>query len=307
MIYLFRFITIIFLVVFSNLVILDLISPGSLQINKNWAQCLDYIKRNDVNTVLIGTSVSREMTKKATFKLVDDMESEIFNCGLSAHTTSLNFHESLLYSVLDTSSAVKEVLIGISIQDLINDDDYSIKLIGTSPFSIESLYFIFTDSKYKLDDGKWVDALIKIFFPLSRVDLLGLIDKEYTFTPSEVGGHKNSPQYRKEVFSMEKIKEGEIDMLKRKGSLFSAITKLKKIKSRAKKYGVKVRYILLPQNYEYLKLGTRESSIKKSRILLNHTFNDILDFSFLVKPEGFADCCHLNDSGRKELEKRVIK
>ena len=266
------------------------------EMNKLWTECLSNIQYHHSSSVLIGTSVVRELMDGDN--KINAPDGAGYNCGLSAHTTSLSFHMSLMLAVLDIDSEVKNLYVGISIHDLLNDDGLMLNSIGTSVYSVNSLMLMYL--KYGLFDG--VEGLLRdikyVMFPLSKLSI------ERYFLEDEVE-QKGKNYYFDKTFSIEKLKEGELAMLEGKKSVRKSISDLRDMIAIAKERNVDVRYVLLPQNKTFLHQSFSEYEVGLINDLIKNTFENVIDYSDYVSSGGFADCCHLNSMGRLQVLEKV--
>lgn len=264
--------------------------------NKLWSECLSNIQHHQSTSVLIGTSVVRELMEGDD--KINAPDGTGYNCGVSAATTSLSFHLSLMLAVLDVNTEINDLYIGISLHDLLNDDSLALDSIGTSVYSANSLTLMYL--KYGLFDG--VEGLLRdikhVFFPLSRLSI------ERYFSETEVN-LKGKNHYFDKIFSIDNLKDGELAMLEGRKSVGKSISDLKDMITIAGGSDVDVRYVLLPQNKTFLYQSFSEYEVDLMNKLIKDTFDNVIDYSDYVSSEGFADCCHLNSMGRLQVLEEI--
>ena len=258
--------------------------------------CLISMNDNPIEIVSIGTSVLRESVDHNKPLNSYFSRSTGFNCGLSAPTTNISFHASILYAMLDRELAPPKVFLAVSVQDLLSENTLEVSKIGIGALRTPTLLGLMRDQDMSVSNGYWFMLIKSILFPLVK---LGPAHKPEMIMKMNTG--RNVEGYRQHTYSTDNLKEGELDMLQQGKSLLEVMGQLELLRVAADRQGIKLDLLFLPLNEDYLSTSIPHSEIALIYDTLFSQFPGSLDFRYVVSSAGFADCCHLNDAGRAEL------
>jgi hypothetical protein len=257
--------------------------------------CLNYIQDNDPSSIIIGTSVVRELTNESNSNVFKKTLG--YNCGISSPVVDLSFHFTLANLAIDRAEKLKKIFIGISMHDLLSNNYLDVKKQGIGMHTIFSSLNLYNKDYINL--SVLYDSLLNYLFPLARFDL-NRINKEI-----KVKTRKNSDIYKTNIFDKSKVKDTQLQLIKENYNSADTIKKLNDLSDLEKKYGVEVVFVLLPQNRDFIDL---EISDQMYNLIMDDFFNNTrknLDYRNIISSNGFADCCHMNNKGRVDFETAV--
>ncbi|MEA2019821.1 MAG: hypothetical protein U9N59_15425 [Campylobacterota bacterium] len=264
-------------------------------------QCLNDPKIENYDNILIGTSVTRELTAAKEDFLYQNKN--FYNCGISVPTTNLGVHYLFLNTLGEKLNLNgKNILIEVSLQTILKEEP-SFNAKGFKSY----LDFVPFETKlYLLKD--YIYYIYKKGDISSTNNLLGLI-KSLIFPINGIKFVSSNPKFEKrknyylnKKFDKTKPRQDHIDMFNKKFNAIYFLYRLEEIKKLAKKYGVDIKFLLVPTS-EFYKTKMDINTINAISKIINHNnFSNTLDLRSLDKSEYFADCCHYNKYGQEALK-----
>jgi len=295
------FLIILILVIISSTLVRYLnkyvgVTYGTTSLN----QCLNDKRIKYYDNILLGTSVSRELTLSTNDFIYKN--NNYYNCGLSAPTTNLTFHY-LLLNILGSKIDLKgkKIFLEISQQTLLKEEpilfEKSFKsFIDFLP--LESKIFMIKDyvqysySKKSLKHLNNVFLLFKsLIFPIDSLRFI-------TNTPTY---NERKNVYLNKVSNENSLDENELKLFYNKFNPFFFNYRMNEIKKLADYYGVEIKFLLVPSNEIYASHISNNTLNSINSYINDKIIMNSLDFRFLDKNEYFADCCHYNSNGQKTI------
>ncbi|MFA0204169.1 hypothetical protein AB4450_13060 [Vibrio breoganii] len=290
---------------------------GSTYGRNQLKQCLNNPRIKEYNHILIGTSVTRELSfPREAVKIDDNM---YFNCGISAVSVNLGFHYlilDLLADKIDLSG--KKILIELSLQGALDSSSiitsvggassgiFDIAPIKTKIFWIED--FFRSDSNFEFEPNlssmerlkkkllTLISFIKSIYFPSTGF--------QYISENNDFVERKNA--YKDVTSDKENINSNQVGFFTKDFKKDINKFRIDKITELVKKQGAELKFMIPPVNTLYSSYTGSKDIIEFNEFLIDEDiFHQApIVMNSLDSIEYFADCCHLNNYGRKKLTKK---
>jgi len=290
------------LVLVSNIIVDKCIAViGSDYNGTSLANCLNDDAVYSADSILIGTSVSRELTNSKDHLFLNG--NNYFVCGVSAPITNFDFH-FLLLNLLDNKISISEknILIEISTQGVLNSGSIfevesferflSIAPITTKMFWLKN-YILSGNYSEKGNDGMLL-TLGYIFFPLVVLNQLSFSETH--------SSRKNF--YLEKIFNPKSVREDQLAKLRNEFNSEMLFHRVQSVIDFVDSKEGSLGFLIPPTNSYHTHNALKESTSTS----INEFFSElakgasVVDLRRLDNEEFFADCCHFNKSGQFALK-----
>lgn len=290
------------LVLFANIITDKSIFYAGTEYNKtSLSNCLNDHRIYTEDSILIGTSVSRELTESPNHLILGSHK--YFVCGVSAPITNLDFH-FLILNLLDNKISIsgKNILIEISTQGILNSSSIfevesferflSIAPIATKIFWLKN-YILAGNYSEKGNDGMLL-TLKYIFFP-------SIVLNQLSFSETH-SSRKN--YYLEKIFTPKSAREDKLAMLRNELNSDMLFYRVQSVIDFVDSKEGSLGFLLPPTNSYHTLRTLKESTSTSIDEFFSELAKDVpvVDIRGLDNEEFFADCCHFNKSGQFALQ-----
>lgn len=295
------------LVMASNIIVDKFIAAiGSDYKGTSIANCLNDETVYSADSILVGTSVSRELSNSSEPLILNGHK--YFVCGVSAPITNLDFH-FLILNLIDNKISIsdKNILIEISTQGVLSSESIfeaesfesflSIAPMATKMFWFKN-YILAGNYSEKGNYGMLL-TLKYIVFPSIALNQLA-----FNETHSSRKNH-----YLEEVFTPESVREDQLAMLSYEVNSDMLFHRVHSVINFVDSKGGHLGFLAPPTN-SYYTHNTLKASTSTS---VNDFYSELAEGASLIDLRGldneefFADCCHFNKSGQFALKEFLLR
>ena len=245
--------------------------------------------------IIIGTSITRELSPEGLQLVLDGKE--YFNCGQSAIENNLNF-SYILVNILGEKFNIHSYDLIIELSPIAMFDDKSI--VANDQFNVikdilpyESKVYLMID--YLLSISK-VDQISEHRVNLARLLVSLSVPSEAIRNIELKDKMRNRENSYKNIHAGDRIDPKQASIFQGNMNYESLKRRMTDVKTLARKYGADVKFYIPPLNINYINMMNKESLDIMKEISKRDDVITVL--ANINDSKYFADCCHLNDSGR---------
>lgn len=270
------------------------------------SNCLNDQRIYSEDSILIGTSVSRELTESPNHLILN--HHNYFVCGVSAPITNLDFH-FLILNLLDNKISIsgKNILIEISTQGAL--DSRSIfevesfeRFLSVAPMPTKIYWlknYILAGNYSEKGNSGMLLTLKYLFFPSIVVSQLS-----FSETHSSRKNH-----YLEKIFIPKSAREDQLAMFSNQLNSDMLFNRVRSVINFVDSKGGSLGFLVPPTNSYHTHNALKESTSASINEFFSELEKDasVVDLRGLDSQEFFADCCHFNKSGQFALKEFLFR
>lgn len=255
------------------------------------ADCLNDPAVAEYQNILVGTSVVREITDSpAPFMWKGE---PYYVCGVSAPTTSLDFHRFLLSHLAHvTPLKGKTIAIEFSLQTVF---DVNTMTASTTFIQFLNTPTLLSELSHHQSFKVYKKLLANLIFPLTNLRTIAFGEKTYNLRINAYHGKRADAE----------LQQKQLDYYKGGPDVNRLNQDIAGLQHFAQKNGFALQFIVPPTNKDYVQAANIHPNAKAKSVLAEAGIvpEDIIDLTPYDNPAFFADCCHFNEIGQQAVSR----